>query len=68
MKLVHRHYGHALAVVCVVATTADAQLPTLQTRMLDLDRVGVISNHTTHAIPREDPELIVWAVKRVLSR
>jgi pimeloyl-ACP methyl ester carboxylesterase len=27
----------------------------------------VVSNHTTHAIPREDPELIVWAVKRVLS-
>jgi pimeloyl-ACP methyl ester carboxylesterase len=27
----------------------------------------VVSNHTTHAVPREDPDLIVWAVKRVLS-
>lgn len=27
----------------------------------------VVSNHTTHAITREDPDLIVWAVKRVLS-
>ena len=27
----------------------------------------VVSNGTTHAIPREDPELIVWAVRRVLS-
>jgi pimeloyl-ACP methyl ester carboxylesterase len=27
----------------------------------------VVSNHSTHAIPREDPDLIVWAVKRVLS-
>ncbi len=27
----------------------------------------VVSNHTTHAIPREDPDLIAWAVKRVLS-
>jgi len=27
----------------------------------------VVSNHTTHAVPREDPELIAWAVKRVLS-
>ena len=27
----------------------------------------VISNSTTHAVPREDPDLVVWAVKRVLS-
>jgi hypothetical protein len=27
----------------------------------------VVSNTTTHAIPREDPDLIVWAVRRVLS-
>jgi pimeloyl-ACP methyl ester carboxylesterase len=27
----------------------------------------VISNSTTHAVPREDPELIAWAVKRILS-
>ncbi|MEX1241493.1 MAG: alpha/beta hydrolase [Cyclobacteriaceae bacterium] len=27
----------------------------------------VVSNQTTHAIPREDPELIVWAVRRVLA-
>ena len=27
----------------------------------------VISNATTHAVPREDPDLIVWAVRRVLS-
>jgi pimeloyl-ACP methyl ester carboxylesterase len=27
----------------------------------------VVSNHTTHAVPREDPDLIVWAVQRVLS-
>lgn len=27
----------------------------------------VMSNHTTHAIPREDPDLIVWAVRRVLA-
>lgn len=27
----------------------------------------VISNETTHAIPREDPGLIVWGVKRVLA-
>jgi pimeloyl-ACP methyl ester carboxylesterase len=27
----------------------------------------VVSNTSTHAVPREDPELIVWAVKRVLA-
>ena len=27
----------------------------------------VISNHTTHAVTREDPELIIWSVKRVLA-
>jgi pimeloyl-ACP methyl ester carboxylesterase len=27
----------------------------------------VVSNSTSHAVPREDPELIAWAVKRVLS-
>lgn len=27
----------------------------------------VMSNNTTHAVPREDAELIVWAVRRVLS-
>ena len=27
----------------------------------------VVSNHTTHAIPRDEPELIVWAVQRVLD-
>jgi pimeloyl-ACP methyl ester carboxylesterase len=27
----------------------------------------VVSNSTTHAVPREDPDLIVWAVKRVLA-
>ena len=27
----------------------------------------VITNHTSHAITKEDPDLIVWAVKRVLS-
>lgn len=26
-----------------------------------------MSNSTTHAVSREDPELIVWAIKRVLS-
>lgn len=28
----------------------------------------VVSNHTTHAVPREDPDLIVWAIARVLGR
>ena len=27
----------------------------------------VVSNHTTHAVPREDPDLIVWAIRRVLA-
>lgn len=27
----------------------------------------VVSNQTTHAVPRDDPDLIVWAVKRVLA-
>lgn len=27
----------------------------------------VLSNHTDHAIPRDDPELIVWAVRRILA-
>jgi pimeloyl-ACP methyl ester carboxylesterase len=27
----------------------------------------VVSNESTHAIPREDPDLIVWAVRRVLA-
>ncbi len=27
----------------------------------------VVTNHTSHAVPREDPELIVWAVLRVLA-
>jgi pimeloyl-ACP methyl ester carboxylesterase len=27
----------------------------------------VVSNNTTHAIPREDHHLIVWAIKRVIS-
>ena len=27
----------------------------------------IVSNHSTHAVPREDPELIVWAVTRVLA-
>ncbi|HJU75759.1 MAG TPA: alpha/beta fold hydrolase [Gemmatimonadaceae bacterium] len=27
----------------------------------------IVSNHTTHAIPREDPDLIVWAVRRVFA-
>jgi pimeloyl-ACP methyl ester carboxylesterase len=27
----------------------------------------VVSNATTHLVPREDPDLIVWAVKRVLT-
>jgi pimeloyl-ACP methyl ester carboxylesterase len=27
----------------------------------------VVSNHSTHAVPREDPELIVWAIRRVLA-
>lgn len=27
----------------------------------------VVTNHTSHAIPREDPDLIVWAVKRVID-
>ncbi|MFN2566636.1 MAG: alpha/beta fold hydrolase [Gemmatimonadaceae bacterium] len=27
----------------------------------------IVSNHTSHAVPWEDPELIVWAVNRVLS-
>lgn len=27
----------------------------------------VMSNHTTHAVTREDPALIVWAVQRVLA-
>jgi hypothetical protein len=27
----------------------------------------VVSNHTTHALLREDPELVLWAIKRVLS-
>jgi pimeloyl-ACP methyl ester carboxylesterase len=28
----------------------------------------VVSNHVSHAIPREDPALIVWAIERVLGR
>jgi pimeloyl-ACP methyl ester carboxylesterase len=27
----------------------------------------VVSSSSTHAVPREDPDLIVWAVKRVLA-
>ena len=27
----------------------------------------VVTNHTSHAVPREDPDLIVWAVRRVLA-
>lgn len=27
----------------------------------------VVSSHNTHAIPREDPDLVVWAVRRVLA-
>ena len=27
----------------------------------------VMSNHTTHAVLREDPEVVVWAVRRVLA-
>ena len=27
----------------------------------------VVSNQTTHAVLREDPELVVWAIKRVFS-
>ncbi len=27
----------------------------------------VVSNHSTQAVPREDPDLIVWGVKRVLT-
>lgn len=27
----------------------------------------VVSNHASHAIPREDPDLTAWAVRRVLS-
>jgi pimeloyl-ACP methyl ester carboxylesterase len=27
-----------------------------------------VSNSTTHLVPREEPELIVWAIKRVLSQ
>lgn len=27
----------------------------------------VVSNHSTHAVPREDPQLIVWGVTRVLA-
>ena len=27
----------------------------------------VVSNHSTHAVPREDPELIAWAIRRVLA-
>jgi pimeloyl-ACP methyl ester carboxylesterase len=28
----------------------------------------VVSNTTTHLVPREDPDLIVWAIKRVLNQ
>ena len=28
----------------------------------------VVSNHVSHAIPREDPGLIIWAIDRVLDR
>jgi hypothetical protein len=28
----------------------------------------VVSNATTHLVPREDPDLIVWATKRVLDQ
>ena len=28
----------------------------------------VVSNHATHLVPREDPALITWAVRRVLDR
>jgi hypothetical protein len=28
----------------------------------------VVSNATTHLMPREDPDLIVWAIKRVLEQ
>lgn len=31
------------------------------------DGTFVVSNQTTHAIPKEDPQLIVWAINRVLS-
>jgi pimeloyl-ACP methyl ester carboxylesterase len=27
----------------------------------------VLASHTTHAIPREDPDLVLWAVRRVLA-
>jgi hypothetical protein len=26
----------------------------------------VVSNHSTHAMPREDYDLIIWAINRVL--
>jgi pimeloyl-ACP methyl ester carboxylesterase len=31
------------------------------------DGLLVVSNSTTHAVPREAPDLIVWAVRRVLT-
>jgi len=31
------------------------------------DGLLVVSNRTTHAVPREAPDLIVWAVRRVLT-
>lgn len=27
----------------------------------------VVTNHTSHAVPREDPDLILWGVRRVLA-
>jgi pimeloyl-ACP methyl ester carboxylesterase len=27
----------------------------------------VVTNHSSHAVPREDPDLVVWAVRRVLG-
>jgi pimeloyl-ACP methyl ester carboxylesterase len=27
----------------------------------------VVTNHASHAVPRDDPDLIVWAVQRVLT-
>jgi pimeloyl-ACP methyl ester carboxylesterase len=26
----------------------------------------VVSNHSTHAVPREDPDVIVWSIERIL--
>lgn len=44
------------------------RLEMLRQWVLDSDfGTMVVTNHSTHAVPREDPDVVVWAVWRVLA-